>query len=40
MQISVIINTIDRAQPLLRTLESLEQQDYHNFEVIIVVGPN
>ncbi|MEM1964315.1 MAG: glycosyltransferase [Candidatus Caldarchaeum sp.] len=39
MQISVIINTIDRAQPLLRTLESLEQQDYQNFEVIIVVGP-
>jgi glycogen synthase len=37
--ISVIINTIDRANPLRTLLRSLEHQSYNNFEVIVVVGP-
>ena len=36
---SVIINTVDRVGPLRTLLRSFEQQSYHNFEIIVVVGP-
>lgn len=36
---SVIVNTIDRAEPLRALLCALEQQSYPHFEVIAVVGP-
>jgi len=39
LSFSVIINTIDRAGPLLTLLRALEHQSYPDFEVIIVVGP-
>lgn len=37
--ISVIVNTIDRAQQLATLLKALDQQSYRDFEVIVVVGP-
>ncbi|MBO0727622.1 MAG: glycosyltransferase [Acidimicrobiaceae bacterium] len=37
--VSVVINTIDRAETLRVTLHSLTQLDYPNFEVIVVCGP-
>ncbi len=37
--VSVIINTLDRAPSLARTLSSLGQLRYPNFEVIVVRGP-
>ncbi len=36
---SIIINTINRAQPLQTLLCALEKQSYPDFEVVIVVGP-
>jgi len=39
LSFSVIINTIDRAEPLHTLLQSLEHQSYPDFEVIVVVGP-
>src|SRR5581483_3984644 len=36
---SVIVNTIDRAEPLRTLLCALEHQTYPHFEVIAVVGP-
>jgi len=36
---SVIVNTIDRAEPLRALLCALEHQSYPHFEVIAVVGP-
>lgn len=36
---SVIVNTVDRAEPLRTLLRALEQQSYPQFEVIVVVGP-
>jgi glycosyltransferase involved in cell wall biosynthesis len=35
----VIINTVDRAEPLRALLRNLEHQSYPHFEVIVVVGP-
>ena len=37
--ISLIVNTTDRAEPLRTLLQSLEQQSYPHFEVVVVVGP-
>jgi len=39
LSFSVIVNTVDRAGPLHTLLQSLEQQSYPNFEVVVVVGP-
>lgn len=39
MRISVVINTIDRAHSLARTLEALKRQTYTDFEILVVVGP-
>lgn len=39
MRVSVIINTIDRAQSLIKVLRALEAQEYDDFEVLVVVGP-
>ena len=36
---SLIVNTVDRAEPLRTLLRALEQQSYPHFEVIVVVGP-
>jgi glycosyltransferase involved in cell wall biosynthesis len=36
---TVIVNTIDRAEPLRALLYSLDHQSYPHFEVIAVVGP-
>lgn len=36
---SLIVNTVDRAEPLRTLLRGLEQQSYPHFEVIVVVGP-
>lgn len=36
---SVIVNTLDRANPLRTLLRALEHQSYPNFEVVVVVGP-
>jgi glycogen(starch) synthase len=36
---SVIINTIERSNPLHTLLRSLEHQSYPHFEVIVVAGP-
>lgn len=36
---SIIVNTLDRAQPLQTLLRALEHQSYPLFEVIVVVGP-
>ncbi|HUC36041.1 MAG TPA: glycosyltransferase [Acidimicrobiales bacterium] len=37
---SVIVNTVDRADSLSRTLEALEYLDHPNFEVVVVNGPS
>ncbi len=37
--ISLIVSTVNRAEPLRTLLLSLEQQSFANFEVIVVVGP-
>lgn len=37
--ITLIVNTVDRAEPLSRLLRALERQTYPNFEVLAVVGP-
>jgi GT2 family glycosyltransferase len=37
--VSVVVNTVDRAQSLAVLLAALEQQAYPCFEVIVVVGP-
>ena len=39
LTVSIVINTIDRARSLEILLESLEEQTYPLFEVIVVVGP-
>jgi glycosyltransferase involved in cell wall biosynthesis len=39
LTVSLVINTIDRARSLEILLESLEEQTYPLFEVIVVVGP-
>jgi glycogen synthase len=38
--VSVVINTYNRAKTLRDTLQSLQQLDYPNFEVIVVNGPS
>lgn len=40
MRVSVVINTCDRGIYLSDTLQSLNQQSYKNFEVIVVNGPS
>jgi GT2 family glycosyltransferase len=37
--VSIVINTLDRAESLDRTLISLRQLRYPNFEVVVVQGP-
>ncbi|MBI5583984.1 MAG: glycosyltransferase [Deltaproteobacteria bacterium] len=39
LTVSIVINTIDRVHSLANLLESLEEQTYPLFEVIVVVGP-
>jgi GT2 family glycosyltransferase len=39
IRVSVVINTLDRADQLERTLESLAQLRYPAFEVVVVHGP-
>lgn len=39
-QVSVVINTADRAKYIGDTLRGLEQQTYDNFEVLVVNGPS
>jgi glycogen synthase len=39
-RVSVVVNTIDRADSLRRTLLSLLQLDYPELEVVVVVGPS
>jgi glycogen(starch) synthase len=39
LSISLIVNTTDRAAPLLTLLRALEHQSYPHFEVVVVVGP-
>jgi glycosyltransferase involved in cell wall biosynthesis/GT2 family glycosyltransferase len=36
---SVVVNTLDRAESLARTLDALDRLDYADFEVVVVVGP-
>jgi glycosyltransferase involved in cell wall biosynthesis len=38
--VSVVISTLNRATLLEKSLQSLEQQNYKNFEVIVVNGPS
>ncbi len=38
--VSVVVNTYNRAESLRRTLASLRQLDYPNFEVVVVDGPS
>ncbi len=38
-QVSIVINTLDRAESLDRTLIGLRQLRYPNFEVVVVQGP-
>ncbi len=40
LDVSVVINTHNRAESLKVTLESLFHQMYKNFEVIVVNGPS
>ena len=40
MKVSLVINTLNRRETLRRTLESLAQQRYEDFEVIVVNGPS
>lgn len=37
---SVVVNTVDRARSLAKTLEALEQLDHPSFEVVVVNGPS
>lgn len=39
LEISVVINTCDRADPLRTTLYALNRQTYKHFEVVVVLGP-
>ena len=39
LKFSIVINTIDRVQSLIKLLKVLEHQNYQDFEVIVVVGP-
>jgi glycogen synthase len=39
-RVSVVVNTYNRADSLRRTLESLTQLDYPDFEVVVVDGPS
>jgi glycosyltransferase involved in cell wall biosynthesis len=36
---SIIVNTVDRANPLRTLLRTLQHQTYPHFEVLVVVGP-
>src|SRR5947209_7016895 len=38
--VSVVVNTAGRVTPLTPLLQSLSQQTYRNFEVIVVMGPH
>lgn len=38
--VSVIVNTLDRADPLDKLLRSLRQVTYPSFEVVVVAGPS
>ncbi len=38
--VSVVISTLNRATLLEKSLQSLEQQNYTNFEVVVVNGPS
>ncbi len=40
MNVSVVISTLDRCETLRKTLLSLSQQRYRDFEVIVVNGPS
>ena len=40
IRVSVIINTLNRADSLARNLEALRRQTYREFEVIVVNGPS
>lgn len=40
MRVSVVINTLNRAEPLAVALHALEYLDYEQFEVIVVNGPS
>ena len=37
---SIVINTLNRADLLKNTLQSLQYLDYENFEVVVVNGPS
>lgn len=39
-RVSVVINTLDRAESLALALESLQYLDYEDFEVVVVNGPS
>ena len=39
-QVSVVINTLNRASIIERSIESLRYQDYENFELIVINGPS
>ena len=39
-RVSIVISTLNRAESLRRTLLSLRQLDYPEFEVVVVVGPS
>lgn len=39
-EVSVIVNTLNRADSLRRTIESFRHLTYHEFEVIVVNGPS
>jgi glycogen synthase len=38
--VSIVVNTLDRADSLRRTLHSLRQLNYPEIEVVVVVGPS
>src|SRR5262245_21476698 len=40
MRISIVVSTINRCAMLRQTLESLRQQRYRDFEVVVVNGPS
>lgn len=40
VSVSVVISTLNRATLLEKSLKSLEQQNYSNFEVVVVNGPS
>jgi glycogen(starch) synthase len=39
LPVSIVVNTVDRANSLATLLAALEHQSYPHFEVIVVVGP-